>query len=112
MYVCLLADCTPEPWECSHIAGGKFGKKNYNWIWQEGKVELQCALLCRKRNGINSRSKLEIVVADGDFYFAKVDQKLAVKLGPRYDMGDLAPREDDGWKIAASGRNYAVWEKQ
>lgn len=51
-------------------------------------------------------------MADGDFYFAKVDQKLAVKLGPRYDMGDLAPREDDGWKIAASGRNYAVWEKQ
>ena len=65
---------------------------------------------CRSRNGINSRSKLDIVVADGDFYFARVDDKLAVKLGPRYDMGDLEPR--DGWNIAASGRNYAIWEKQ
>ena len=64
----------------------------------------------RKRNGINSRSELKIVVAEGDFYFATVDDKLAVKLGPRYDMGDLEPR--DGWKIAASGKNYAVWERQ
>lgn len=68
-------------------------------------------LLSRSRNGINSRSSLEIVAADHDFYFARIDGKVAIKLGPRYEMGDLAPRESEGWKIAASGPNYAVWER-
>lgn len=54
---------------------------------------------------------MEIVTADHDFYFAKVDGKVAVKLGPRQDMGDLAPKEEEGWKLAASGPDYAVWEK-
>lgn len=67
---------------------------------------------CRKRNSINSRSNLQIVVADADFYFARVDDKLAIKLGPRYDMGDLEPKKQDGWSLAADGRNYAVWERQ
>jgi len=65
---------------------------------------------CRKRNSINSRSKLEIVVADADCYLAKIDEKVILKMGPRYELGDHSPREEDGWKIAASGHNYAVWE--
>ena len=51
------------------------------------------------------------MVAEEDFYFARIDEKLAVKLGPRYDMGDLAPHAHDGWSLAASGKNYAIWEK-
>ena len=34
-----------------------------------------------------------------------------VKLGPRYEMGALLPRADDGWALAASGKDYAVWER-
>ena len=66
---------------------------------------------CRNRNGINARSKLEIACADHDLYFARIDDKVALKLGPRYDIGDLAPQEQEGWKLAASGPDYAIWEK-
>ena len=34
-----------------------------------------------------------------------------VKLGPRYEMGDLAPKEEDGWKKALKGEDWAIWEK-
>lgn len=64
----------------------------------------------RNRNGINARSKLEILVADADCYLAKVDDKIILKMGPRYELGDLSPKEEEGWKLAASGNNYAVWE--
>ena len=36
---------------------------------------------------------------------------MTVKLGPRCDMGDLLPKEDDGWKFVMSGKDWAVWEK-
>ena len=67
-------------------------------------------LLLRKRNGINASSKLDIMVSDGDLYLAKVDDKLLVKLGPRYDLGDKAPGE--GWNIVSSGQDFAIWERQ
>ncbi|KAK9863728.1 hypothetical protein WJX84_007385 [Apatococcus fuscideae] len=65
----------------------------------------------RKRNGINSRSKLDIQRAEADIYIGKVDDKLIVKLGPNNDMRDLTPREEDGWKIAMTGQDFAIWEK-
>ena len=37
--------------------------------------------------------------------------RLAVKLGPRYDMGPHLPKKEEGWTLAASGKDYAVWEK-
>ena len=43
-------------------------------------------------------------------YFSQYVQVI-LKLGPRYELGDQSPREEDGWKLAASGNNYAVWEK-
>ncbi len=35
-----------------------------------------------------------------------------MKLGPRYDMGCLVPKESDGWKIVTYGKDFAVWERQ
>lgn len=50
------------------------------------------------------------MVADADCYLAKVDDKVIIKMGPRYELGELTPKEEEGWKLAASGNNYAVWE--
>ena len=38
-------------------------------------------------------------------------RRVIVKLGPRYDMGDLLPKEREGWKVAVSGIDFCVWEK-
>ena len=70
-----------------------------------------CNGCCRQRNGINARSNVEVLLADHDLYVSKVDERLLVKLGPRFDMGWLAPKDEDGWKMCASGPNYAVWER-
>lgn len=68
--------------------------------------------ICRKRNNVNSRSSLSIKLAEADIYVAHVDDKLVVKLGPKHDMPEeLVPREDQGWKVAACGLNYCIWEK-
>ena len=45
-------------------------------------------------------------------YFATIDDKVAVKLGPRYDMGQHVPKKEDGWALAVSGTDFAVWEKR
>ncbi|DBA76673.1 TPA: Alpha-amylase A type-1/2 [Trebouxia sp. C0005] len=67
----------------------------------------------RKRNGIDSRSSLAIKLAEADIYVAHVSDKLVVKLGSRSDMPqELVPQENEGWKIAATGKDFCVWEKQ
>ncbi|KAL0051267.1 hypothetical protein WJX82_004481 [Trebouxia sp. C0006] len=67
----------------------------------------------RKRNGIDSRSSLAIKLAEADVYVAHVSDKLVVKLGSRSDMPqELVPQENEGWKIAATGKDFCVWEKQ
>lgn len=71
---------------------------------------LQVAL--RQRAGIQANSKLEILAAEKDMYVARVNDNVTVKLGPRYDMGSFAPRKEDGWALAASGKDFAVWEKK
>lgn len=38
-------------------------------------------------------------------------RRVTVKLGPRYDMGDLLPKEQEGWKVAVSGIDFCVWDK-
>lgn len=63
----------------------------------------------RKRNGIKADSELKIVAAEPDLYFATIDDKLAVKLGPRADLGSLKPGSE--WKVAAEGKDFTVWEK-
>ncbi len=32
-------------------------------------------------------------------------------MGPRFEMGNLLPKESDGWKFAMSGKDWAVWER-
>lgn len=44
-------------------------------------------------------------------YVACIDDKVMVKLGPRYDMGGLVPRKEEGWAVCASGKDFAVWQK-
>ena len=66
----------------------------------------------RQRAGIRADSKLQILAAERDMYVARVNGNVTLKLGPRYDMGDLLPRKEEGWQIAASGTDFAVWEKR
>eukprot|EP00198_Chlamydomonas_reinhardtii_P004968 XP_001694304.1 alpha-amylase-like protein [Chlamydomonas reinhardtii] len=73
--------------------------------------EITALAQLRQRVGLHSESKLEILAAEPDMYVARVAEKVTVKLGPRCDMGDLLPKEDDGWKFVMSGKDWAVWEK-
>ena len=62
----------------------------------------------RSRNGIHPGSKLDILAADGDLYVAKIDDKVIVKIGSRYDVGSLIPSD---FHPVAHGNNYCVWER-
>lgn len=62
----------------------------------------------RARNGIHPGSTLRIVASDADLYLAAVDEKIMVKIGPRYDVGNLVP---SNFQVVAHGNDYAVWEK-
>jgi hypothetical protein len=65
----------------------------------------------RLRAGIKANSKLEILCAEHDVYVARIDDKVTIKMGPRYDIGDLAPKESDGWKKSVRGADWCTWEK-
>eukprot|EP00775_Hariotina_reticulata_P007306 gene7306-7519_t len=65
----------------------------------------------RRRNGIISDSSIKILAAESDLYVAEVAGSVTLKLGARYDMGCLAPKESDGWKVATWGKDFCVWEK-
>lgn len=69
----------------------------------------------RKRAGICADSKLEILAAEKDMYVARVtgtSGALTLKLGPRYDMGGLVPKKEEGWAMVTNGKDYALWEKK
>ena len=65
--------------------------------------------MIRIRNGIKASSTVRILASDPDLYVAAIDDKIIAKIGTRYDVGNLVPTT---FKIATSGNNYAVWEKQ
>ena len=65
--------------------------------------------MIRIRNGIKASSTVRILASDPDLYVAAIDDKIIAKIGTRYDIGNLVPTT---FKIAISGNNYAVWEKQ
>jgi alpha-amylase len=69
------------------------------------KQKLKTLIQIRKRNRINSRSVVDIRVADNGRYAAIVDGKVAVKIGP----ADWSPGA--GWRVAADGEQFAVWER-
>ncbi|CAN6465928.1 unnamed protein product [Victoria cruziana] len=62
----------------------------------------------RANNGIRPQSSVEILAAERDVYVAKIDGKIITKIGSRYDVGGLVP---PGFRLATSGKDYAVWEK-
>jgi alpha-amylase len=66
----------------------------------------------RKRAGIRADSKIKILAAEKDLYIAEINSNLVLKLGPRYDGGDAMPKKSDGWVVAASGKDWAVFEKK
>ncbi|KXZ43538.1 hypothetical protein GPECTOR_87g400 [Gonium pectorale] len=83
----------------------------FDWGDDLRRTIVQLAAL-RRRAGIVADSSLEILVAERDLYVARVGGRLTVKMGPRFEMGHLLPREADGWKFAVSGKDWAVWERQ
>ena len=48
------------------------------------------------------------MASDADLYMAMVDDKVIVKIGSRYDIGNLIP---SNYKVAAYGKDYCVWVK-
>ncbi|HBC73874.1 MAG TPA: alpha-amylase [Candidatus Wallbacteria bacterium] len=80
-----------------------FWEHYYDWNLKEPIKKLMAV---RKSCGITSASKLQIVKAEVNLYVAVIDSKVAVKLGP----GNWSPGE--GFKLLASGSDYAVWQKQ
>ena len=63
----------------------------------------------RQRNGITVTSNVNIMASDADVYVAMIQGKVIVKLGPRYDVGNLIP---SNFKVSTYGKDYCVWEKQ
>ncbi|GLC54474.1 Alpha-amylase A type-1/2 [Pleodorina starrii] len=76
------------------------------------KSAIRALMRTRTRNGITSESPITILEHDADLYMARIGNKLTVKLGPRYELGSRLPKESDGWHLACSGQNWAVWEKR
>ncbi|RLN35122.1 alpha-amylase isozyme 3A [Panicum miliaceum] len=72
------------------------------------KREITALAAVRRRNGIKAGSKLRILAAESDLYVAMVDERVIAKIGPRYDVGGVIPQ---GFKVAAHGDGYCVWEK-
>eukprot|EP00775_Hariotina_reticulata_P005433 gene5433-5666_t len=77
--------------------------------------EIDALIQVRQAAGIVGDSKLEILAAVDDMYVACIKgQKASVvlKLGPKYDMGKLMPKAEDGWVKTAKGTDWCVWVKQ
>jgi alpha-amylase len=72
-------------------------------------------LQARRDAGIIAKSKLEIQCAEGDMYVGCITGtkgSLVLKLGPRYDMGVLLPKQENGWSKTAVGKDFCVWFKK
>lgn len=80
-----------------------FWEHVYDWKLREPIKKLIDA---RRRCGVSSISKLEIVKAEKDLYAAIVDGKLAVRLGR------LEWNPGSEYELVASGDQYSVWAKK
>jgi len=73
---------------------------------------VRALISARKRNRLHSKSQISIHVARHNLYAATVDGCIHVKCGN--DMNWLpshAGLQDQEWRLAVSGHNFAVWEK-
>lgn len=107
----LIHPCQHE-WQRSHFSlsdNVQFWDHYFDWkILQFGIKEL---IDVRKRNDIRANSKLDILTAEQDLYVARIDDRLLVKIGPRLEIGHLAPPLNE-WNVASLGDGYIVWEKK
>lgn len=82
----------------------------YDHFFEWGlKDELSKWIAIRSRNGINTKSTVNILASEADLYMARIDDKIIMKIGPKLDLGNLVP---SNFQVAASGKDYAVWEKK
>nr|ABC87289.1 putative alpha-amylase [Ceratopteris richardii] len=79
----------------------------YDWGLKD---EILNLIDVRKRNRIRANSEINILAADHDLYVAAINDNVIMKIGPKFDIGDLAPNLEE-WKVAAVGHEYCVWEK-
>ncbi|KAF9622542.1 hypothetical protein IFM89_031946 [Coptis chinensis] len=81
----------------------------YDHLFDWGlKEEIAKLTAIRTRNGIQPNSAVRIIASDADLYLAAINEKIIAKIGSRYDVGKLVP---PNFRIAAMGKDYAVWEK-
>ncbi|CAN6480209.1 unnamed protein product [Victoria cruziana] len=82
----------------------------YDHLFDWGLGREICALSAiRGRNGIHPESTVRIIKAEADLYLAAIDEKVLMKIGSRTDLSSLIPPQ---YKLATSGNDYAVWERQ
>jgi len=74
------------------------------------KSKTQNLMAIRKRNSINANSNCTIITAEGDLYMAVIDENIVMKIGSRFDVGNLAPPTPQ-FRIVAFGNDYCVWER-
>lgn len=70
------------------------------------KQKIRALIDIRRRNQINSRSVVNIQVADNSRYAAIIDDRVAMKIG----AGAWSP-SGTGWRLALDGESFAVWER-
>lgn len=82
----------------------------YDHLFDWGlKKEIGKLAAIRTKNGINTTSRVNILASQSDLYVAAIDDKIITKIGPKMDLRNLIPRN---FKVATSGKDYAVWQKK
>ncbi|GLJ07944.1 hypothetical protein SUGI_0078140 [Cryptomeria japonica] len=65
----------------------------------------------RKRNKIKANSNCTIITAEDDLYMANIEERVVMKIGARFAVGNLEPSKEF-FQLAISGKDYAVWERK
>ena len=82
----------------------------YDHLFDWGlKKEIGKLAAIRTKNGINTTSRVNILASQSDLYVAAIDDKIITKIGPKMDLRNLIP---GNFKVATSGKDYAVWQKK
>lgn len=73
------------------------------------KDEINRLIAIRRRNRIRRASVCRIIAAESDIYVAAIDERIVVKIGCRFEAAQFVP---PSYALAASGKDYAVWERK
>lgn len=104
----------PHVYGCKPEGSGGGGGDSGSCAPAELRDTIIALLAARRGTGVGAGSRVEILCAEADLYFARVEGdrgSLCVKLGPRYDIGDLEPRTspEEQVDLVTSGEGFAVW---